>query len=377
MPRVKFTPSFVRQVKCPRERAKIDYFDTEYRGLMLEVRASGGKTYYQRYREARGRERQYKIGSAAVLTLDQARRRGREILAKALLGADPQQERREIRAIPTLAQFVGDQYLPFVQTSKRSWRTDETVLRLHILPALGRLGLDEMTNTRVSDLINALSAKGYSSGTTNRVLVIIRYIYNLAAKWNVLRSAHNPTEGLSPAPDNQRERFLTEQEAQRLCAAIDADENQNAARAIKLLLLTGARRNEVTHARWEYIEWENRTLLVPISKSGRPRRVSLNASAIELLRSVPRTSSYIFPSPSTARPCPSLFFPWDRIRKRASLRGLRLHDLRHSFASFLVNKGVSLYIVQGLLGHSHPKTTQRYAHLAQQTLLDAAELLRI
>ena len=142
-----------------------------------------------------------------------------------------------------------------------------------------------------------------------------------------------------------------------------------------LLLLTGARRNEITHARWEYLDWEKRTLLVPVSKSGKPRSIALNATAMEMLRSIFRDSrsAYILPSPVTGQPSPSLFFPWHRIRTRAGLPDLRLHDLRHSFASFLVNKGVSLYVVQGLLGHANTRYTQRYAHLTPDTLRDAAE----
>ena len=164
---------------------------------------------------------------------------------------------------------------------------------------------------------------------------------------------------------------------QRLLAAIEADENRIAAWAITLLLLTGARRNEVTHAKWEYLNWDRRTLLVPLSKSGKPRTITLNAHALDLLRSVRRIDGnpYIFPSEITDKPCASLHFPWDRIRRRAGLVDVRLHDLRHSFASFLVNQGISLYVVQGLLGHSHSRTTQRYAHLAQQTLQNAAEVV--
>jgi integrase len=142
-----------------------------------------------------------------------------------------------------------------------------------------------------------------------------------------------------------------------------------------LLLLTGARRNEVTFAKWDFIDWEKRTLLVPLSKSGKPRIVALNAVAMELLRSAraKSQSAYIFPSPVTGQPSPSLYFPWQRIRVRAGLPDLRLHDLRHSYASFLVNHGVSLYVVQGLLGHAHTRYTQRYAHLTGDTLRDAAE----
>jgi integrase len=191
-------------------------------------------------------------------------------------------------------------------------------------------------------------------------------------------TAKNPTAGLKTAPDVCRERFLSPDEAQRLLSALDTDENEVAAAAIKLLLFTGARRNEITYAKWEFVNWEKRTLLVPRAKSGKPRTIHLNSAALELLRSIPRLENnlYIFPSPITGRPSPSMHFPWFRIRERAGLLDLRLHDLRHSFASFLVNQGVSLYVVQGLLGHTQARTTQRYAHLANDTLSDAAEVVR-
>jgi len=129
-------------------------------------------------------------------------------------------------------------------------------------------------------------------------------------------------------------------------------------------------------AKWEHVDWQRHTLLVPVSKSGKPRTIDLNGPAIALLQSVPRVqgSEHIFPSPFSGHPFASLFYPWDRIRRRAGLADVRLHDLRHSFASFSVNQGVSLYVVQGLLGHSQVRMTQRYAHLAPHTLLDAAEV---
>lgn len=375
MPRVQLTRSFAGAATCPAGRSKIDFFDTDQRGFMLEVRASGGKTFYQRYTDNRGRERQFKIGPAEVLTLDQARRKARVVLAQALVGDDPQQQRRELRATPTLKEFVRGRYLPYVKSYKRSWCTDETVLRLHILPALGAQSVDQLKNEQISDLLQRMREQGYASGTTNRVLILLRYIYNLGRKWRVAGMSQNPTLGLSTAPDVQRDRFLTPQETGRLISAIGADENQTAAQAIMLLLLTGGRRNEITQAKWEYVNWERRTLLVPLSKSGKPRAIALNGEALALLRAISRRDGnpYVFPSPVNGRPSASLFFPWDRIRKRAGLADVRLHDLRHSYASFLVNQGISLYVVQGLLGHAHARTTQRYAHLSQETLLDAAE----
>jgi integrase len=370
--------SFVRQCGCPDGARRIDFFDEAVPGFMLEVRCSGGKTFYQRYRDAGGRERQFKIGPANVLTVAQARRKARTILAEAILGSDPQQEREELRGIPTLAEFVHDSYLPYVKNVKRSWQTDETVLRVHILQKFGAYRLDQITDQGIASLIARMRDAGYASGTTNRVLVLLRFIFNLARKWGVAGSIKNPTAGLKTAPDVCRERFLTHDEVRRLFSALDADENKVAACAIKLLLLTGARRNEITYAKWEYVNWERRTLLVPRAKSGRPRSIHLNSAALELLSSISRTEGnpHILPSPVTGRPSPSLHFPWFRIRERAGLFDIRLHDLRHSFASFLVNQGVSLYVVQGLLGHTQARTTQRYAHLASDTLSDAAEMIR-
>jgi integrase len=377
MPMVRLSPAFVRNAICPADYKKIDYFDTTMRGFMLEVRASGGKTYYQRYTDERGRERQFKIGPADVLTLRQARRKAKQINAEAVLGGDPQSKREERRSIPTLGAFVDEQYLPYGQTYKRSWKTDETVLRVHVLPKLGRLHLDEVTTEAITQVVVAMRHQNYAPGTVGRVIVILRFLFNLARKWKVLKGHENPASGLPVPPDVQRNRFLDKTEIARLVEVLSTDENQVAAKAILLLLLTGARRNEITQARWEYVDLEAGTLFVPISKSGKPRYVFLSAPAVEMLRSVPRASDspYVFPSPITGRPCASLHFPWHRIRTKAAIEDVRLHDLRHSFASVLVNDGIPLYEVQRLLGHANAKATQRYAHLTSETLGKAAEVM--
>ena len=377
MPTIRLSPGFVRRVSCPSELKKIDYFDTTMRGFMLEVRASGGKTYYQRYTDERGRERQFKIGAADVLTLRQARRKALQIKAQAILGGDPQRQRQERRSIPTLRVFIEDRYLPFVQTYKRSWQTDEIVLRVHVLPRLGRLFLDEITTERLVEIVAAMRGDEYAPGTVGRVIVILRYLFNLARKWNVLGASENPAAGIPVPPDVQRNRFLDTLEIKKLVEVLVSDENQVAAKAILLLLLTGARRNEITHARWEHVDLEASTLFVPLSKSGKSRYVVLNADAVAVLKSIPRLlgNPYVFPSPVTGRPSASLYFPWHRIRTKAGLGDVRLHDLRHSFASALVNDGKDLYTVQRLLGHANAKATQRYSHLSRKTLAEAAETM--
>ncbi len=347
------------------------------RGFMLEVRSSGGKTYYQRYTDERGREHQFKIGPADVLTLQQARRKARQIKAEAILGGDPQQARQARRSIPTLRWFVDDRYLPFVKGYKRSWKTDETVLRVHILPELGRYFLDEITPDFIVGLTNKMRSAEYAPGSVGRVVIILRYVFNLAIKWKVVPPGTNPASGIPVPPDVQRSRYLTEEETDRLIDSIEMDENQIAAKAIMVLLMTGARRNEVTQARWADVNWERETLFVPRTKNGTPHNIQLGNEVIELLRSVPviEGNPYIFPSPTTGKPMPHLFFPWDRIRKRAELKDVRLHDLRHSFASLLVNNGEDLHVVQELLGHKNARSTQRYAHLSPKRLSKAVEIV--
>jgi integrase len=217
----------------------------------------------------------------------------------------------------------------------------------------------------------------YAPGSVGRVIIILRYVFNLAIKWKTVPPGTNAASGIPVPPDVQRSRYLTKEEAARLLASIRADENQIAARAIMLLFLTGARRNEVTQAEWSYVDWQRGTLFVPRSKNGHPRYIQLNSPAIKVLNSIPRFEGnpYIFPAPTTGRPMPHLFFPWDRIRKRAGLSDVRLHDLRHSFASFLANRGERMYDVQKLLGHTNLRSTQRYAHLAPDRLSQSAEVM--
>src|SRR5262249_47256856 len=161
MPRVRLSAYFVRSATCPAPRRKVDYFDSEQRGFMLEVRYSGGKTFYQRYVDDRGRERQFKIGPASMLGLAAARRKGRAIVAQALIGADPRRQRAEQRASQTLGELVANRYLPHIRSYKRSWKTDETVLRVHILPSLGSRYLDEVKSEDISALVTKMREQGY------------------------------------------------------------------------------------------------------------------------------------------------------------------------------------------------------------------------
>lgn len=190
----------------------------------------------------------------------------------------------------------------------------------------------------------------------------------------------NPAAGLKLfVPDNARERYLSKEETQRLRDALDQSENPQLKFIVPLLLLTGARKREILDAKWEHVSLERRTLRVPLSKSGKPRLIHLSETVMSILRQVPRFEGcpYVVPNPKTKMPFVSIFLSWNNARKRAGLAEVRMHDLRHSFASNLVNAGQSLYVVSKALDHSQIKTTSRYSHLSQETLLAAADVAAV
>lgn len=374
MPRQTLTQHFVERCRPP-ARGRVDYFDTRMPGLVCRVLASGTRTYSLRYRTLRGRQVERKLASARVLRLAEARRLSRYLLAKVAMGEDPFAEQRARQAVPTLAAFVKTAYLPHVQGYKRSWKTDETLLRLHILPALGRLYLDEIGRGDIVRLLGRHRA-GHMPASTNRVLVLCRYIFNCALKWEEPGLERNPTSGIALYPENnRRERYLKQDEARRLFAELESSPNRQLPRIVAMLLLTGARKREVLDARWQDMDLDKRQWRIVFTKAGRPRHVPLSRGAMRLLASLPRGagSVYLFPNPKTGRPYVSVFHSWNTARRRAGLADVRMHDLRHSFASYVVNAGRSLYEVQTLLGHAHMSTTQRYAHLSQESLLQAAD----
>jgi len=173
--------------------------------------------------------------------------------------------------------------------------------------------------------------------------------------------------------DNVKERYLSTTEAQRLYEVLTRSENVMLQYIIPMLILTGARKREAMDARWEDFDFERRLWRIHTTKLGKPRFIPMSDGVINLLESVPRHDcEWVFPNPKTLKPYVSFWYSWDSARREADLEGVRIHDLRHSYASFLVNAGRTLYEVQRLLGHTQIKTTQRYAHLSQDTLLAAA-----
>jgi integrase len=204
---------------------------------------------------------------------------------------------------------------------------------------------------------------------------LLRYLFNTAIKNGDAGITKNPMGGHPlMKEDHKKERFLTSEEADALYEKLKLSDNTMLQYIVPMLILTGARKREVLDARWEDFDIERRSWRIHTTKLGRPRHVPLSDGAVALLHSMKRIDDcpWAFPNPQTLKPYVSIFHSWNSARKAAGLKDVRMHDLRHSFASFLVNSGRTLYEVQHLLGHTQIKTTARYSHLSQDTLLDAS-----
>jgi len=244
-----------------------------------------------------------------------------------------------------------------------------------LLPRFGTRHLDEITRQDLQRMHSDRRQAGGAPSSANRLLIIMRYIFNLAIKWNTSGIKVNPCLGIPLLEENNnRERYLSVQETQRLYLAVLESENTMLKFIVPMLILTGARKRELLDAQWQDFDIERRTWRIPINKSGKTRHVPLSDGALAVLASMPHLPDcpWAFANPDTAKPYVSIYYAWNTVRQHAGLADVRMHDLRHSFASLLINSGRTLYEVQHILGHTQIKTTQRYAHLSQDTLLAAA-----
>jgi integrase len=374
MARVTLTNQLVKTIDCPSNKKKTELFDIHSKGLSLEVRATGGKTYYRRYRDSRGRIRQIKLGDERELSLADARLLADKIGRQVAMGDDPLEEKQLVRTVPNFADFIEEQYMPYVKSYKRSWDTDVSLLKNHLLPRFGKRYMDEITRQDIVKMHADRKASGAAPGSANRLLIMMRYIFNLTLKWEVPGIKTNPCKGIPLMEENnKRERYLSVEEAQKLYGAVCSSENTMLKFIVPMLILTGARKREVLDARWEDFDLARRVWRIPITKSGKARRVPLSDGALTLLATMPRKSDcpWAFANPATDKPYVSFFCAWNTARKKVGLQDVCVHSLRHSHASFLINAGRTLYEVQNILGHTQVKTTQRYAHLSHDTLLDA------
>jgi integrase len=316
-----------------------------------------------------------KLGPHGPLSAEAARKKAMAVLARVADGFDPSAERWV--ETPTVRDLAERYLREHAATKKKpsSAKSDAQNLRLHVLPALGDLPVTEVTQARVEALHHRMSA---TPGAANRVLALLSKMLNLAERWGLRPMSTNPCRHVDRYPERKLERFLSTEELVRLGDTLreleaKALEPRPVLAAIRFLTLTGARRGEVLNLCWEDVDFERARLRIRDSKTG-PKCMPLSAPALQVLRTLPRTSEWVFPTAAGGGAL-SLSNPWDRIRRRAGLENVRIHDLRHSFASVGAGAGLGLPIIGRLLGHTQATTTSRYAHLADDPVRHATELI--
>lgn len=381
------------------EAARYVLWDDELSGFGLRVEPSGTMTYLVRYRVGGGRRgtlRQFKIGSATKLTPDEARDLAKKALGRVEAGEDPQAERAADRQVLTVAELCDLYLAEGVATKKASTLAlDRIRIAGHIKPLLGTRKITELGAGDVERMMNAIGdgkvkpppaeeAAGFVVGSrvrggktaATKTVKLLKAMFAFAIGRRLC--TENPCAGVKTFPDGKRERFLSPAELGRLGEALASALGEGAhphhVTIIRLLLLTGARKNEIARLRWSEVDFERGLLQLEDSKTGR-RPIHLGAPALAMLSGVERTESrFVFPDPrDPGLPIRNLDWAWVGFRKRADLDGLRIHDLRHSFASVGIAGGSGLFLIRKLLGHSHITTTQRYAHLADDPVKAAAD----
>jgi len=342
-------------------------WDNGLPGFGLRLYPSGRKTFVVFYR-TEARQRLMVVGTYGVLTLQQARDKAKKILIAARDGDDPLRKRQNAARASTVADFAEHYLERHAKPRKKTWQADERRIRQYIVPAMGRLPLEKVSRDDVGRLYSEIGkTKPYEA---NRVLALLSTMFNLAISWELL-----PAGSGNPAKiprgtrfqEKSRDRPVTSDELPKLMASVAEEEDPFVRAAVHLYLLTGLRKRELLNARWQDIDFGRGTLRLVDTKAGRPRHVPLSRAALEILGELPQMvgSPYVFASPSKEdAPRVDLFKPWRRIRRRAGCRDLRIHDLRHSVATWLADEGHAAQFIQQALGHQSLQTTMKYIHAA-------------
>jgi integrase len=400
-------------------------WDSELTGFGLRIASTGLKTFVARYRaEGGGRtapQHLMTIGRYGVLTPEEARKRAKGILGAVAKGEDPASAQLAARQQMTVVQLC-DRYLKegvLIPTRNGTVKKASTVkddrgrIEAHIKPLLGHRRVSSITSADIERfLVDVASGKtrtdateaGHRNpvrggkGVATRTTATLGTIFTFARRQGM--RPDNPVHGVAKYANNPKERFLTTDELERLGAAIREAEttgipwevnedapkakhiakrddrftkiNPFAAAALRLLLFTGCRLREILHLRWEHVDMERGLLFLPDSKTGR-KTVVLNAPALALLADLDHIGPYVVPGDDPEKPRADLKRPWEAVSRRAGLGGVRLHDLRHTYASFGAGGGLGLPVIGKLLGHSQAATTARYAHLDNDPLRRASE----
>jgi len=375
----RLTDADVKHLKAPAKGNRIT-FDSVVSGLGIRVTAAGARSFILAYRTRTGQQRRYTIGSFPDWTVTGAREEAKKLKRVVDGGGDPLAEIAEQKAAPTvddLIKRITEEFLP--RKKPRTQEQYRRMIRLHIRPALGRLKVHEVRFSDCDSLHRRIT-RTRGPAVANRTMALLSRMFTLAIRWQWRET--NPVKGIERNVETPRKRYLSADELKRLTDVLAHHPDQQAVDIIRLLLLTGARRSEVLSMRWSNVDLHAGTWSKPASstKTGRDRIVPLSGPALELLRALRRRANapvWVFPAsgPHVSK-CGHrvmIWQDWLRIRKLAGITNLRLHDLRHSFASQLASSGASLPLIGQLLGHTQPQTTARYSHLFDDVQREAVE----
>jgi integrase len=369
----KLKDSVVKALPLPISGNKV-YFDAEVKGFGVRVTTAGHRSFVLDYR-FHGRQRRYTIGEFPTWSTAAARDEAQRLKRLVDTGTDPQGLKDVHNNAPTFDDLWKEyevRHLPLV--SAHSQRDQKSMFNKYIIPYFGKRRLIELKYKDIQDFHSHVT---HTSGPTraNRITEVVRKAYNLAIKLEWIDK--NPAQGFHKNPEQPRELFLTHKQIEALSEVLDQAKDKPSANIIKLLMLTGARKGEVLKAEWSEFDLEKGTWTKPSAhtKQKREHRIPLSNAAINLLKGMQAkaTTSHLFPSKTGDTPQTDLKHFWENARKKAKLSDkVRLHDLRHTFASILASEGESLHLIGKLLGHTQPNTTMRYAKLFDEPLKEAA-----
>lgn len=346
-------------------------WDSELPGFGLRMRPTGHKTWIVLFRE-RGIKRMLTLGSVAKLDAKAARREARKVLAKNQLDGLPQKVALSRKGVPLFRDYVPEFWADYARHWKASTaKRNADAVRRELVPVFGDVPLDALCRADINRWRDGMTQR---AGTFNRTLPVLAVMLGYAEQLGHRRRGSNPCKRMPRFKTKVHERYLSAAEYRRLARTLDEAEAECplVVAAIRLLLYTGARSGEIATLRWEYVQPPR--LALPDSKTG-PKTIYLNAPAMAVLDGLRnrQPTGFIFTASDQPEEPLRLDNHWAKLRRRAALPDVRLHDLRHSFASIAIMDGISLSLIGALLGHALPETTARYAHLADEAIMDAAE----
>jgi integrase len=352
----------------------VDHYDEELKGFGVRVRPSGRKTYFVMMRH-RCVMRRFTIGTHGAVTAEAARLKAKQIISDLAIDKNPTEVQEAVRnsvTVRSLGERFIEEYVP--SHLKPSTQGEyKRCVEIFINPEIGTLKLVSVERADIAKIHHQLRHVPYQA---NRVLGVLSIMFNLAENWGLRPQFSNPCRGIKKFKEYKRERFLNREELRRLGEALRIEEEfaPSAVACIRLLLLTGCRLGEIQTLKWSYLDLDTCLAFLPDSKTGR-KTLYLGSVAVKLLQSIPRRKNnlYVITGDVEGQHLTDMQKPWRRIRKLAELPDVRIHDLRHTFASSGVALGQGLPIIGKLLGHSQPQTTARYAHLAASPALEVAD----